>query len=379
MLTAQCCLSEPTAAITITNQPWDLILLFADPLFYSDQAFIHRLQRQFSHSQIVGVSTAGEIHQHKVSEQTAVITAIQFTQGSSCRVASERCLTMQDAFQVGQQLGQQLQGQQLQAVLLFGKGVDMNGSALLEGIHSSIGNIPVSGGLAGDAGQFKQTWLLCDQVLDSHLVIAIGLYGAQLRISHGCAGGWRAFGPTRLVTKAEQNILFELDGHSALAIYKKYLGEYAEQLPASGLLFPFEMVDETGQSLGLIRTILGVDEQRGALILAGNVAQHGYLRLMQASIDDLIDGAETAAAQLNTATPITQQQLTILVSCVGRKLVMGDIVDDEVEAVMKHIRSDGAITGFYSYGEFSPIHGTLDCKLHNQTMTITTFSEQLDA
>jgi hypothetical protein len=178
------------------------------------------------------------------------------------------------------------------------------------------------------------------------------------------------------VTRCEGNVLFELDGEPALAVYKRYLGDYAKDLPASGLLFPFEMLQSEGQPTGLIRTILGIDEAFGSLTLAGAIDASGYLRLMHASTDKLVDGAESAATQASGKAGDEQNaSLALLVSCVGRKLVMGGRVDEEVEAVAEVIGKQAVITGFYSYGEISSQLPGVGCALHNQTMTITRISE----
>jgi len=205
--------------------------------------------------------------------------------------------------------------------------------------------------------------------------VAVGLSSAGLNFAHGSFGGWEAFGPARKVTRCAGNILYELDGEPALDIYRRYLGEHAKDLPASGLLFPFSMLGEDHGALGLIRTILGIDVENGSLILAGEIIPDGYLRLMHASTDKLVNGAEAAAEAAAAMLRAPGECLAILVSCVGRKLVMGERVDEEVEAVGDVLGRNALLTGFYSYGEISPFAPGASCKLHNQTMTITCLSE----
>jgi hypothetical protein len=202
------------------------------------------------------------------------------------------------------------------------------------------------------------------------LAIPVGV-----QIGHGSFGGWKPFGPARKVTRSSGNILFELDGEPALEVYKRYLGEYAAQLPSSGLLFPFEMLGQDHSAVGLVRTILGVDEANGSLILAGDIQADGYLRLMCASNDALVDGAEAAANAAQAMVGQVGQGLGLLVSCVGRKLVMGERIDEEIEAVGDVFGQHVTLAGFYSYGEISPFVNSTKCKLHNQTMTITILSE----
>jgi hypothetical protein len=135
------------------------------------------------------------------------------------------------------------------------------------------------------------------------------------------------------------------------------------------------MLGQDQNELGLIRTILGVNEEDGSLTLAGDIDQEGYLRLMHASTDALVDGAATAAQSAWASQDSPGEVLALLVSCVGRKLVMGGRVDEEVEAVADVFGRSSTLTGFYSYGEIGPFGNLAECKLHNQTMTITCLSE----
>jgi hypothetical protein len=360
---------------TLKNSAADLLLVFGSIDHFASAGLNQSLRDAFPDALQLGCSTAGEITADGVDDGTCTITAIKFDQPRLSQ-ASTRLAGMDDSFAAGERLGKQVAAADLKAVLVFGPGVHINGSALVDGIASIIGTaIPITGGLAGDGGAFKETYTLgFDGVANDH-VVAVGLGGDGLRFSHGSFGGWEPFGPARKVTRSNGNILHELDGEPALEIYRRYLGEHAAALPASGLLFPFAMLGEDHSAVGLIRTILGIDDASGSLILAGEIDPDGYLRLMHASTDKLVNGAESAAeASLGTLQG-SGDSVAILVSCVGRKLVMGDRVDEEVEAVGKVLGNACAITGFYSYGEISPFTPGGTCKLHNQTMTITCLSE----
>jgi hypothetical protein len=289
---------------------------------------------------------------------------------------------MDDSLAAGARLGGQLPKDGLRAVIVIGQGVAINGSALIAGLAGVIGqHVAITGGLAGDAAAFRETWVLSTAGLHADTVVCVGLYGPSLSLTHGSFGGWSPFGPARKVTRSDFNVLYELDGEPALDVYRRYLGDHAKDLPASGLLFPFAMLGKDHNEVGLIRTILGMDESAGSLTLAGDIDPDGYLRLMHASTDALVDGAETAAqtakrTQLNFPRH-KAEGLALMVSCVGRKLVMGGRVDEEIEAVADVLGQGAVLAGFYSNGEISPQDGGSDCKLHNQTMTITLLTETL--
>ncbi|TXH00650.1 MAG: hypothetical protein E6R09_08305 [Rhodocyclaceae bacterium] len=365
----------PAALDSLGSSGADLLLLFGSIEQITTPGLADALRQRFPQARLLGCTTAGEITPDGVEDGTCSITAIKFDRVVLSE-GSTRLSGMDDSFAAGERLGQQIAAPGLKAVLVFGPGVQINGSALVNGMASAIGDaIPITGGLAGDGGAFRQTWTVGRDGVAHDRVVAIGLCGDSLRFGHGSFGGWEAFGPARKVTRSNGNVLYELDGESALGIYKRYLGESAKDLPASGLLFPFAMLGEDHNAVGLIRTILGVDESTGSLTLAGEIDPDGYLRLMHASTDKLVNGAQAAAQAAAAMSQAREQAVAILVSCVGRKLVMGSRVDEEVEAVGEVLGNNSILTGFYSYGEISPFTPGSSCKLHNQTMTITCLSE----
>jgi hypothetical protein len=352
-----------------------LVTVFGAVSFFTDTAFQDSLRAALPDATFIGCSTAGEISNGGVADGSCVLTAVNFS-GTRIKAAGTTLGGMEDSHAAGERIGSQLAAPGLRALMVFGPGVQINGSALVDGIASKVGTATITGGLAGDGGAFAQTWTLGPSGVGDNAVVAVGLYGDALDFAHGSFGGWEPFGPARKVTRCEGNVLFELDGEPALGVYKRYLGDHAKGLPASGLLFPFAMLGEDHDAVGLIRTILGVDETTGSLTLAGAIDDGGYLKLMHASTDRLVNGAESAAQAAQKMHAADGDSLAILVSCVGRKLVMGDRVDEEVEAVADVFGSKATLTGFYSYGEISPFTPGSACHLHNQTMTITWMGEK---
>jgi hypothetical protein len=353
----------------------DIVFAFFSAESAADPTLWQRLRAAAPAARWIGCSTAGEISALGVDDGSIALAGVRFER-TLLRCAAAPLPTMAQSSAAGAQIGRQLDAPDLNTVIVFGPGVDINGSALIEGLTQHLhAGVTITGGLAADAGAFRRTWTLLDRQMDDRQVVAVGLYGRALKVGHGSFGGWQPFGPVREVTRASGNLLFELDGEPALEIYRRYLGEYASALPASGLLFPFAVLGQDHQQVGLVRTILGIDETAGSLVLAGDIPLGGSVRLMHASTNALIEGAHAAADAAATMLAGTPSGLAILVSCVGRKLVMGGRIDEEIEAVARVLGQGAAITGFYSNGEISPFVGAQDCRLHNQTMTITCLSE----
>ncbi len=363
-----------------------LVLVFASVAHFEQPEFAAQLRAAFPDADIVGCSTAGEISPCGVRDQTASVTALHFNRPAHRVTHTELC-DMADSRAAGLRLGMQVAAEGLHNVFVLGQGVGINGSALIDGLSSTLGpSVKISGGLAADGGRIQRTYVLDQHGVSTTRIVALGFCGATIEVRHGHFGGWRPFGPARVVTRADGNILYELDGERALDLYRRYLGSYARDLPASGLLFPLAMLGEDHKELGLVRTILGIDEVAGSLILAGDLIVGGYVQLMHATTDALVDGAvaaakmawrpTTARAALGRDDASTSEpELAILISCVGRKLIMGHRIGEEVEAVRAVFGATTEVTGFYSNGEIGPFSATAPAKLHNQTMTITTIRE----
>jgi len=371
----------PTGRLAESAQ---LVLVFGATAILRTPALVAPITQFYPKAHILGCSTAGEICGTEVLDETLVVTAVQFEK-SKIRHAQIGLAAAGDGFAAGEVLAQQLPPavagatfgslEKLTHVFVLSDGLKVNGSELVRGLKNHLPeHVTLTGGLAGDGDRFAETLVFRDGVPQKDTVAVLGFYGSQLRIGYGSLGGWDAFGPERLITESKGNVLFKLDGQSALGLYKRYLGEHAAGLPGTGLLFPLSLRTQSGQT-AVARTILSVDEQTQSMTFAGDVPQGSYARLMKANFEHLIEGASGAALASRQALGIDHSELAILISCVGRKLVLKQRIEEEVESVREVLGPDTILTGFYSYGEIAPFIRGDQCELHNQTMTITTFSE----
>lgn len=352
-----------------------LVLVFSSlPLAQTRQA-LESLRARYPASVFMGCSTAGEIQDTRFLEEGMVALAVQF-QHSRLALECRRQGPDADAYDIGQSLAEALSRQdQPRTVFVLSEGLGVNASHLMMGFNAVLrGRIPVTGGLAGDGTRFQSTWVMHQDEIHHDMVCALGIYGKRLGVAYGSRGGWDVLGPERLVTRSHGNVLYELDGQPALALYKKYLGDRAADLPASGMLFPLALRAEHGEPEQKVRTILGMDEQAQSLTFAGDIPQGGLVQLMRANFDRLIDGAEDAASSMDMSAYAGGPLCCIAISCVGRHLVLGPRVEEEIEAVREKLPDQARQVGFYSYGELSPLSSGL-CDLHNQTMTLTLWWE----
>jgi hypothetical protein len=357
---------------TTLNNP--LVLVFGNRFLLEDSDVIDNIRAEFPYEHIVFGSTAGEIVGCHVNDNSISVTAIEFEK-SSFIVERKNILDYdKNAKALGEALYDKIPKENLKHLFVLSEGSFVNGSSLIKGLENDIdAAVSITGGMCADDARFEKTLSSYKENPKVGEVILIGFYGETLEISYASFGGWIPFGPERIITKSEANILYEIDGQPALDLYKNYLGAKASELPQASLLYPLN-VTPTDKKEPVVRTILNINNEDQSMILAGDVPINSRVQLMMASVDGIATGAQDAAnfAMKNRRN---KPEIAILVSCIGRKLVMNQRVEEEVEQVKEAIGENIPMTGFYSYGEMAPFNESTSCELHNQTMTLTLISE----
>jgi hypothetical protein len=355
-----------------------LVLVFGGRSLMEDKKYFEEIHSFYPDSHIIECSTAGEILGSGVRDDSIALTAVLFERTVLHFVEADIVSAEQSAV-VGKELADALPKENLEHAMVFSDGLRVNGTALVKGLNGNLpSQVSVTGGLVGDGAAFKKTVVGLDHVAQAGKIVLVGFSGTALKVGYGSLGGWDAFGIERRITKSNGNILLELDGKPALELYKTYLGKRAEELPSAGLLFPLRLHTNHGNQTEVVRTVLGVSESDQSMTFAGDMPEGATAMLMKANFERLIDGASGAGSMSIKPLGAKKADLAILVSCVGRKLVLKERTEEEVEAVRMAIGKQAVVTGFYSYGELCPTASTnKQCRLHNQTMTITTFREDV--
>jgi hypothetical protein len=365
---------QPKKALLSPN----LVLYFGSRETLADAARYLELRAMFPGACLMGCSTDGQICSDEIVESGVNAIAIRF-EATAIRTAIETARNAGDSRTHGEAIGRALAADDLAGVFVLSDGLAVNGSELVAGIGKYVGSVPISGGLAGDGSQFIETIVGLDCSPERGKIAAIGFYGSSIKIGHGSGGGWDVFGPKRRITFAEGNVLFQLDGRPALDLYERYLGDdEIEALPGSALLFPLQIHDPKRPDHQVVRTVLAVDRDKRSMTFAGDMPEGWVAQLMRGNFDRLASGAAVAAqlARDGLGDSKGSDGVAILVSCIGRKLLMGQHVVSEIEAAGEVLGQHLTRIGFYSYGEITPHAMSGICELHNQTMTITTMVEQ---
>ncbi|MEZ0261457.1 MAG: FIST signal transduction protein [Alphaproteobacteria bacterium] len=359
------------ALLKVSSIKPQVAIVFATPGLWKDEKAMEEACATLQGCQVLGCSTAGEILGPRARTDSISALGMRFDT-AQVKVAEAALNAPEESFYAGQMLGKGLNGPKLRGVFVLSPGLRVNGSALAKGLAGAFDKgVVVSGCMAGDGTSFANTFTLLNGRISQSRVVAFGVYGDHVTVKHGSRCGWKSFGPLRRVTRAAGNVLFELDGKPALALYREYLGDKAAELPASGLLYPLSvMKGDSRQDSGIVRTLVNVNPHEGSLVLAGEVAQGAQVRLMHVDTDTLIEGAGLAGRDAGI-WGAAGETATLMVSCLGRKLALGSDVDEEVEAVHKAIGGSSACAGIYGYGAFSPTGAQHAPELQNQSMAVT--------
>ena len=351
----------------------NLVLAFGERVFLDQVQPYKKIRNLYPEAQIVICSSSGQISDANLIENNIVATALEFEK-TIIKVSEIDILKNSNIQDLGDVIKDSLFNDDLKSILILSEGSFINGTELInELIKQTKGIVPIFGGLAGDGYKFEKTTIGLNNDATQGKIVAIGFYGNAIHFGFGSDGGWSDFGPEREVTLSEKNILYKIGDRFALDLYKEYLGKYAMELPGSSLYFPLSM-KENQDAIPVVRTILSIDEEKKSMTFAGNIPQGSFVRLMKGNLDKLIDASYNAASQI-AKNRSTEPELALVVSCVGRKIVLGNRVEEELEVVKEVFGKNILICGFYSYGEISPNFNKVACELHNQTMTVTTICE----
>nr|WP_320133067.1 FIST N-terminal domain-containing protein [uncultured Holophaga sp.] len=372
----------PDGAPIPVEPGWDgprtLVLAFFASELGVARTTLEALRSAYPGSHLAGASTGGEIVGTSLEDNSIAVAVLHFA-STELALGREEVAQIHSSLEAGRRLARHLDHAELKGALLFTSGLAADGADAARGLSQVLGReIPVSGGVAAAAGAGGPTFTLSalpgePLELGTDQIIGIGFRGRAIRLSSASKGGWSPFGLERRVTRSQGHILYELDGKPALALYRTYLGERARGLPLTASLFPLAILD--GRVRGedpLVRSVQGVDEEAQSLIFGGNIQEGSLVQLMHSSVDRLVEASSQAGASL--APGGAHRGLCLAVSCIARRLVMGERAEEELEALSESLSPSTDLVGFYSHGELSPERSG-ECLLHNQTMTLTLIQE----
>ncbi len=352
------------------NHPQLALLFGSRKTLETNVGALTAFQATYPKAAVISISGAGNILSDSILDDNIVANSLAFEHTKI--ELSHTQFAGKTEEEVADYLIQSIPNEGLKNLLLFScSGINLE--RVIQRLNQTLKNsIPISGGAAGDDLQFQKTIIGIGDNLAYDRIVLIGLYGDKIQAKYGLHSGMDTFGPRRKITKCLGNIIFEIDHRPALDLYKDYLGDKASQLPASALHFPLN-ISSKSLDKPIVRSVQTVDEKAGSLVLFGQVEEGMTVQLMKTYQDNVISGgAESAKLAANA---IDNQSFAIVVSCVGRRIILGPLTEEELTEAHEVLGPNTKMSGFYSYSELSPCNESGQCLLHNQTITITTLFE----
>jgi hypothetical protein len=354
-----------------------LVLIFGQSHIVKNKNIFKEIRDEYPSASLIGCATAGEILSDEIFDDSVVVTAVLFEYSyvRSTSVLLDKKLNY-DLNSISLKLLSSIPYKDLVHIFVLADGILINGSDLVAGLKKSMPNgVSLSGGLSGDGYRFQEAPVIANDIASNNSITLVGLYGKRLKVKTSSRAGWQEYGLERYVTKAEGNVLYELDNESVLTLYEKYLGGSFLNVPASSIQYPISLKSDDEKNW-MTRTIIGINKEEKSLTFAGDIPLGYKARLMRTNTDLLVESAAAAAVEIIKKRDAFYPDLAILVSCFGRRGVMVDDAYRELSAIKETFGDQCSLTGFYSYGEIGSFDGELESKLHNQTMTITAFTEE---
>ncbi len=325
------------------------------------------LQESFPKSVVIGTTTDGIIDRGDIlfCEGKHVITFSCFekTELKSSFVSIENEFT--GSYKLGVKVVSGLTTSKTKLLLSFASGLYINGEEFVNGIASISGNIMLAGGMAGDNGALQKTYVFDKNNITHKGAVCVALDSEYLSVTNNHTFDWQPIGKKLLVTKAVKNRVYEIDGMSAVDVYAKYLGEYvAENLPKIGIEFPL-IIERGGETIGRAVIKKFDDDSLG---FAGNILEGEYVRFGVGAVDEILNSSSYQFQKLLGKVKYKPEAIFIY-SCMARRRFLEERAEDELKA-LSHL---GAMSGFFTYGEF--FHFNNHNQLLNETMTTILLSE----
>lgn len=317
------------------------------------------IQKKLPNAVIVGASTAGEIANGAIYEEQTLLSISLFEKS---RVVAYKALE-EDSFSLGRDLSKKLFTTQTKCVITFLDGLKHNGEEFLQGLEShNFHKALIAGGMAGDLLRFKRTFTILGKEVFSGGAVCVALEGKDLEVFEDYNLGWRAIGPSFLVTKSQGAWVYELNGRPIKEVYREVLGEFAvENMPASTIEFPL-VFEQNGMLIA--RSMLSVSSD-GSILYGGNIDEGTEVHFAI--------GSRTLVNKYNPKEQLKEEsslQACFIYSCVARK----QFLEKELEKTFRLIDQKAPTSGFFTYGEF--FYSEQNPKFLNITTTLLFLREK---
>jgi hypothetical protein len=349
-----------------------LTLVFSSTRF-ADPQLLAAIRSVTEGAPLIGCTNAGGIGSSGLFQHSVVVIGLK---GSGAGFVTGIAYDLsKDPAEAGRRLARDLKAAEpglVRSALVFPDGLSSNGSALLRGVQDGLGaRVPVIGGSAGDDFHFQKTFqYFDDQVLTDSVPGAL-IYG-EASIGVGVRHGWIPLGRPRQITKARGEIVYELDGRPAVAMYERYLGIKRSRLarkPLTQMTMTYPLgISREGHGDYVLRSAVKIGD-KGSLICNSELPEGSWARLMIGGYEAAIAAAEDAAREAAAAIGQSRFKGALVFSSAGRMKMLGSESQGEIDVIRNGLGGLGVrLGGFYGYGEFAP--SPAGSMFHNESVAV---------
>ena len=351
-----------------------LVVAFANNTSWQDRSALNELKHAFPSSVIVGCGASETIHNGKLLIDSISVGIIKF-QSTEIKFAVADLPDSASSKSAGRKIAESLKHPNLKGVLLFANGLIVEATDLVHGIQEVLpAGIPIVGGLASDH-ELLRCWINANGQLRDDAVCAVGFIGDKVELVCGSGGGWVPASDRHVATKTSGKTLYEIDSQRAYDVLREQLDSKIIQKSPWALDLINQTIALKLDGVDLVRSILRSDEQAGWLELAGDIPEGVEIQFMESTADEIIDGVDEAAHGIRMKTVgLTDNSLSVVFSCVGRVLILGDRTSEEASQLKASIGENISQVGMYGLGEVL----TTTCgypQVHNLTMAAAVIRE----
>lgn len=350
----------------------DLLLLFSS-VGHDLPEVILGIESYCAEVPLCGCSGAGVISASGSDEATHSIALMGITDKNISIAPFIYSGLFDDPEGVGRQIATHLRNANIRSeqsalLLLFADGLTINADALYRGIRQGFPyHVDVVGGTAGNDFQQDKTYQFCNG-----RVVEDGACGVLLSGDfHYCIGvthGSTPIGLFRTISRAEGNVICEIDNVPALDVLKDLIGVDRVQ-DIGQTLNLFELGEEfpgQGYSQNILnRAIIGIDEDIGGIRLAVEIPEGTRVRITRRDRGLVLQRTQEMADAMISELRDWETATYLYFNCSGRgSYLFGDPKPD-VDVIRNVLTERSNMVGFFTFGEFAPINS---CNyFHNYT------------
>ncbi len=323
---------------------------------------LHQIDRVFPNLELIGCTTDGEVSSVLAFQQDSIVLTLFCTDDDiEIRAGVGRNLSQDPVRAAGQAVQDGYHWAKL--CIALPESLTISAAATLNALKAALGQtFPIFGGFAADQWRFKQTYQFYKtEVLSDALPILL-FSGSSLKFSYGACTGFQPVSQRMgRVTKADRNVVYEIDGKSALEFYSDYFGAL-DPSPEH----PLAVFDQHDRFF--LRGFSSFDRTVGSITAFADLFEGDLLTIATASREDIIAAAKQPILEALQAYPGVEPAAALFFPCGANRQLLGTRIEEEFQLMQASLGHQIPCSGFYTFGELAPLEQQQETQLLQHTV-----------